>query len=79
MLVAGSLKLIDLGIAKSMPGKDTSLEVTSSQGTLDYMSPERIAHGGNPADMSTMTGKKVKTSQTGNMACEKPLVSSEKS
>ena len=40
MLVEGTLKLIDLGLAKMMKHKATSVTCDTMAGTVDYISPE---------------------------------------
>ncbi|GMS79749.1 hypothetical protein PENTCL1PPCAC_1924, partial [Pristionchus entomophagus] len=42
LLVSGNLKLIDFGIASSIPSDKTSLLKESQMGTLSYMSPEAL-------------------------------------
>ena len=42
MLVAGTLKLIDFGIASSIQSDKTSITIDNQVGTFNYMSPESI-------------------------------------
>ena len=42
LLVGGSLKLIDFGIAKALQQDKTSVVLETPVGTLNYMSPEAI-------------------------------------
>ncbi|GMR58694.1 hypothetical protein PMAYCL1PPCAC_28889, partial [Pristionchus mayeri] len=42
LLVSGNLKLIDFGIASSIPSDKTSLLKDTQMGTLSYMSPESL-------------------------------------
>ncbi|KAJ3292343.1 hypothetical protein HK104_005366 [Borealophlyctis nickersoniae] len=42
LLVKGSLKLIDFGIAKSIPNDTTNIQRDHQTGTLNYMAPEAI-------------------------------------
>ncbi|KAI9024751.1 kinase-like domain-containing protein [Hyaloraphidium curvatum] len=42
LLVEGSLKLIDFGIAKSIPNDTTNIHREHQTGTVNYMSPESI-------------------------------------
>ena len=44
LLVEGTLKLIDFGIAKAIESNDTTNIVRDNQvGTINYMSPEALA------------------------------------
>ncbi|KAI8822894.1 kinase-like domain-containing protein [Fimicolochytrium jonesii] len=43
LLVEGSLKLIDFGIAKSIPNDTTNIQRDHQTGTINYMAPEAIA------------------------------------
>ena len=45
LLVKGRLKLIDFGIASSMPGDKTSIYLEATSGTLNYTSPETLSAG----------------------------------
>jgi serine/threonine-protein kinase TTK/MPS1 len=42
LLVQGSLKLIDFGIAKSIPNDTTNIQRDYQTGTVNYMSPESL-------------------------------------
>lgn len=42
MLVEGALKLIDFGIAKSIPNDTTNIHREHQTGTINYMSPEAL-------------------------------------
>ena len=42
VLVAGQLKLIDFGIARSIQTDRTSVTIGDVAGTLNYMSPEAL-------------------------------------
>jgi serine/threonine protein kinase len=53
VLVKGSLKLIDFGIAKAIPNDTTNIQRDQQIGTVNYMSPEAIE------DAHTLPGKKV--------------------
>lgn len=53
VLVKGSLKLIDFGIAKAIPNDTTNIQRDQQIGTINYMSPEAIE------DTHTLPGKKV--------------------
>ncbi|CBK21435.2 uncharacterized protein [Blastocystis hominis] len=50
LFVKGQLKLIDFGIAKSMPPEATSVLRDSLMGTLSYISPEVLLETGNAGD-----------------------------
>uniref|UniRef100_A0A0M3IDR4 Protein kinase domain-containing protein n=1 Tax=Ascaris lumbricoides TaxID=6252 RepID=A0A0M3IDR4_ASCLU len=43
LLIGGNLKLIDFGIASSIPSNRTSIMKDSQMGTLSYMPPEALA------------------------------------
>ncbi|KNC99197.1 TTK protein kinase [Spizellomyces punctatus DAOM BR117] len=43
LLVGGALKLIDFGIAKSIPNDTTNIQRDHQTGTINYMAPEAIA------------------------------------
>ncbi|KAI8916652.1 kinase-like domain-containing protein [Powellomyces hirtus] len=43
LLVEGALKLIDFGIAKSIPNDTTNIQRDHQTGTINYMAPEAIA------------------------------------
>lgn len=45
LLVKGNLKLIDFGIASSIPTNKTSVVKDVQMGTINYMSPESVKHG----------------------------------
>ena len=47
LLVEGSLKLIDFGIAKAIPNDTTNIQRDSQTGTCNYMSPESLCFVGN--------------------------------
>ncbi|KAJ3050485.1 Dual-specificity kinase, spindle pole body (SPB) duplication and spindle checkpoint function, partial [Rhizoclosmatium hyalinum] len=42
LIVEGKLKLIDFGIAKSIPSDTTNIQRDYQTGTLNYMAPEAI-------------------------------------
>ena len=42
LLIAGTLKLIDFGIARAVPKDVTSVTMNCQMGTLNYMSPEAM-------------------------------------
>ena len=50
LLVAGHLKLIDFGIAKSIQQDMTSVTTDQQVGTLNFMSPEALMAGGEEED-----------------------------
>lgn len=56
VLVKGSLKLIDFGIAKAIPNDTTNIHRDSQVGTINYMSPEAIT---NPSGLGNKRGLKV--------------------
>lgn len=55
LLVGGNLKLIDFGIASSIPSNRTSIVKESQMGTLSYMPPEAIVSTSSP----THNGKEL--------------------
>lgn len=55
LLVEGSLKLIDFGIAKAIGNDTTNIHRDSQIGTINYMSPEALSE----AHSSTSGGQKV--------------------
>ncbi|KAF6139493.1 hypothetical protein GIB67_005130 [Kingdonia uniflora] len=54
LLVRGSLKLIDFGIAKAIMSDTTNIQRDSQVGTLSYMSPEAFMCNENDADGNTI-------------------------
>ncbi|TIC21363.1 kinase-like protein [Wallemia mellicola] len=56
VLVKGSLKLIDFGIAKAIPNDTTNIHRDSQVGTINYMSPEAIT---NPSGLGNKRGLKL--------------------
>ena len=56
LFVKGQLKLIDFGIAKSMPPEATSVLRDSLIGTLSYISPEVLLETGKPGDHGVRVG-----------------------
>jgi serine/threonine-protein kinase TTK/MPS1 len=53
VLVKGSLKLIDFGIAKAVANDTTNIQHEHQVGTLNYMSPESIE------ETQTANGKRL--------------------
>jgi serine/threonine-protein kinase TTK/MPS1 len=53
VLVKGSLKLIDFGIAKAIPNDTTNIQRDQQIGTVNYMSPEAIE------DSNMFPGKRI--------------------
>lgn len=56
LFVKGQLKLIDFGIAKSMPPEATSVVRDSLMGTLSYISPEVLLETGSAGDKGVRVG-----------------------
>ena len=56
VLVKGSLKLIDFGIAKAIANDTTNIQREHQVGTLNYMSPESIE------ETQTANGRRLKVS-----------------
>lgn len=54
VLVKGSLKLIDFGIAKAIANDTTNIQREHQVGTLNYMSPESIE------ETQTANGRRLK-------------------
>ncbi|EMR11644.1 hypothetical protein PNEG_00083 [Pneumocystis murina B123] len=56
LLVEGSLKLIDFGIAKAIGNDTTNIHRDSQIGTINYMSPEALseAHSSTPGEQKVM-------------------------
>ncbi|QSL64367.1 hypothetical protein MERGE_001668 [Pneumocystis wakefieldiae] len=56
LLVEGSLKLIDFGIAKAIGNDTTNIHRDSQIGTINYMSPEALseAHSNTPGEQKVM-------------------------
>ncbi|CAG8504211.1 10383_t:CDS:2 [Scutellospora calospora] len=59
IVINGSLKLIDFGIARTIPNDTTNIHREQQVGTINYMSPESIQGNNNNVNKVNNTGGKL--------------------